>query len=971
MTQRLFKPTLFGLLACFPWAAQAFAAPTANYFQNGVAYEVLIDEEHVLIIGDGSVSLTDQAIGLASAGLTTSLVPFGDSDRAAVVRVTGLATQIAGQLQAQPGVTAVRRVFRFRAGGEPVGITDQVVVELSGVSPTQLEAQYGLKLNAKATANLGLPGVSVFKVLDGDALQVAEALRGDPRVANQFAHADLIVPTTTYQVTPADDLFDQQWHLENTGQFGSGITLADIEVLEAWKTTLGDGIRIGMIDDGVDIDHDDLIPNYLGFSQSLLGDDDADNIGNLGFHGTAVMGLMAATANSIGVRGVAPEARWTASNGISGGATVADLASGFDFAMDTDVDVHNNSWGFRLVVMVPEVLSKAIERAANTGRDGKGVVICFAAGNEGAERKAGEGVAMLPQVIQVGATGYRDTLVSYSNFGETQDVTGPTLGDDNIGLVTTDIAGGFGFNDGNSFFDFQGQPDYTKQMGGTSGASPVVSGVAALVLAVNPDLNRHQVREVLTHTAEKVSPDDANYDESTGFSPRYGYGRVNAKEAVTAAQASRTGNVTWPGVPQDIEIRIDEGEDDLVATISWEPSGMPPAEEDGEVDSDEVGVIIAYLVPGQEGPDDLQWAPDDGESHDACNPNMFDECTLYDPFRSPNMVIIFSGSDDTLEDITRPDGSKAKRINDLPIAGSDPGSAQTFAIYAFNNQQRYSFGFVFDQNGDAINVGGEEGGIIVPPPDGGRPIDPGDIPDEDVGKNDPPSVTATADRTLCSSPCTVEFHGGAVTPNGIVDRGWSFGDGSTSAQDSAMHTYGLSGTYNAVYFAMDDNQPSGRISTKLIQIDVTTGSDGGVAQPGPISARLTVQTPAPYTAPDALVRFTVETTGIGQSSSSARVTYNWDFGDGNTGTGQTTENMYANPGYYSVVVQVTEEFTNGQTSQVSASTIVHIEGTREDDGQSEPTTDDSGTAGTSGCGILGLGMALLTFLGLVALRRRF
>ena len=107
----------------------------------------------------------------------------------------------------------------------------------------------------------------------------------------------------------------------------------------------------------------------------------------------------------------------------------------------------------------------------------------------------------------------------------------------------------------------------------------------------------------------------------------------------------------------------------------------------------------------------------------------------------------------------------------------------------------------------------------------------------------------------------------------------------------------------------------------------------------------------------------------------------WDFGDGNTGTGQSTENIYANPGFFSVVVVVTEQLTTGQEIQAVASTILQVDGFSTNSGQSQPTTQgqatagegDNGGAGT--CGMMGLASLALGVVGMWGLgyrrRRKF
>ncbi len=941
---------------------RAFAGDAVHY-QRGVAHEVILDATHVLVVTDGSTTAVDLALLLAGQGLGTSLSPVGDISTTYEVQVGAVTDRTLADLKDQPGIVGAYPVLRFREGGQAFGITGDVVVKFAaGITNTErrvFEADYALQLQGDVTQNLGLDRIYVYKALDGDPLGAVSAMQSDARLAGWKAHAELVSPVDLRQSAPQDEHFKLQWHLENSGNF-PGSVHADIDVFAAWETTKGEGVRVGMHDDGCEVLHEDLSSNYLGFSEAAGG----GAIGLGGGHGTAVMGLMVADDNQIGVSGVAPDAEFTATGGL-GGVGAARLAAAYAFAVQNEVEVHNNSWGFPFG-NVPDVITEAVRNAANTGRDGKGIVFAWAAGNSFREMEPGDDLSTLPEVIQVGATGQTDVIASYSNYGITQDLMGPTQGDDGVGLATTDTTGSGGFNSGNSAFDILDAPNYTRNMGGTSGASPVVAGVATLVVAVNPNLNRVQVRSLLIHTTDRVSPLDADYGETTRFSLRYGFGRVNAGKAVEAATASLGDNATWPGRVQDVNILIFEGEDDLESNISWLPSGMILGGVGDEIATDEEDVVIFYRVPAQEGPAGIEFTPVDGVRYQPCDPNDFGTCILPAPFASPNLVVIYSGPPTTVN-------GQRRRIENLPLAGNDPEDGQLFAMYALSSNGLYSFARVFDQEGEDVDEGGDDGGIIVPPPDQGRPIDPELIPDE-PGLNDPPSVTATANRTVCGAPCAVEFHGGVFTSNEIVDRGWSFGDGVSSSEDSITHTYELPGTYNAVFFAMDDDEPNGRISTKLIQIDVGSDAGGGAPQPGFQTAEIQVLNTGPIIAPNAQVRLFVQTTGVGELQNSIRITYDWDFGDGNMGSGQTAENIYANPGFYSVVVLVTEELANGQRVQVSASTIVEIEGVPIASGQSIPldqtpgTVDDS--SGADACGLMGAVSLTLTLLGLCGMRFR-
>ncbi|MFM7527755.1 MAG: S8 family serine peptidase, partial [Nodosilinea sp.] len=218
--------------------------------------------------------------------------------------------------------------------------------------------------------------------------------------------------------------------------------------------------------------------------------------------------------------------------------------------------------------------TNAITRAATEGRNGKGCVIVFAAGNanrplSGTVNEAQwpqnalsgptqwlSGFAVHPDVIAVAACTSLATKAAYSNWGTHIALaapsnnappnmalpqvgtvsTGPEIRQalPGLGMVTSDRSDAAGYDPGH----------YTTTFGGTSSACPVVAGVAGLILSVNPHLTARQVREILQTTADKIvdpSPDPqlglsyGSYD-GQGHSQWFGYGKVNAFAAVQAAQ---------------------------------------------------------------------------------------------------------------------------------------------------------------------------------------------------------------------------------------------------------------------------------------------------------------------------------------------------------------------------------------------------------------------------------------------------
>jgi subtilisin-like proprotein convertase family protein len=163
--------------------------------------------------------------------------------------------------------------------------------------------------------------------------------------------------------------------------------------------------------------------------------------------------------------------------------------------------------------------------------------VIFAAGNANHDinnRSGGslDGFAIHPDVIAIAASNSRDKRSHYSNFGDEIWVCAPSSGAGGLGIVTTDRRGTQGYQSG----------DYTteERFGGTSSATPLVAGLCGLILSVNPDLTAEDVKDVLKVTADKIDPQNGNYD-ANGHSRLYGWGRVNAFAALQEARRRRNG----------------------------------------------------------------------------------------------------------------------------------------------------------------------------------------------------------------------------------------------------------------------------------------------------------------------------------------------------------------------------------------------------------------------------------------------
>jgi subtilisin family serine protease/chitodextrinase len=357
----------------------------------------------------------------------------------------------------------------------------------------------------------------------------------------EFAQPDFYAPIQRYQIN--DPLFSQQFQMNNTGQTLDGVTGqndADCNALEAWGISIGSsGITVAVIDDGLE-SHEDLNDSG-GQSRYTAGFSPADNgNGNAvsgSAHGVSCAGSIAASHNSIGVRGVAPLVNLISVNIFIGGESTQDIADGFTWAKNQGADVMSNSWGYTSCTASFANINNAMSDANSNGRGGLGSVVVFASGN--GYKSCVDYPANQSSVIAVGAFANTGVRSAYSNYGPALDIVAPSnnVGGPGAGVRTTDRMGGNGYNSTN----------YTSTFGGTSSACPVVSGVAALVLGYNATLTSAEVKNILYTTAGTI-----------GSVNEYGAGKVNALGALQAAGGGG-GPTCTDGVQNGQETGVDCG----------------------------------------------------------------------------------------------------------------------------------------------------------------------------------------------------------------------------------------------------------------------------------------------------------------------------------------------------------------------------------------------------------------------------
>ncbi|MFK8016555.1 MAG: proprotein convertase P-domain-containing protein [Gammaproteobacteria bacterium] len=431
----------------------------------------------------------------------------------------------------------------------------------------------------------------------------------DPLV--QMAEHDLNQRMRKYAFSvPSDPDYARQWHLHtsvnDTDYDPRSCSLCE----DAWQVldNFGDeDVVIAVTDDGCKLDHVDFdsANKFAGWGyfrgERLVTARDIDADSNQMYisganHGTSCCGVIGGEVDALLTVGAAPGCellpiQWE-SSGPSLFISDSKLITTLDYLADK-ADVMSNSWGGVPISMwASNVVDRIRELAETGGRRGKGIVFLWAAGNENCliNHTANENVPYTGGVAVQGdalvwigvetTTVFRNNLVGipglmhiaalastaqrshYSNYGPGISLCAPTSNSHNyyrmtvrgLGVTTTTGPSSFGITD-----DF----------GGTSSATPLVAGVAGLVISANPDATAFDVVSILQQTASKeldftryprtppasfdadtswdVSPiapfDDGRFvdsgDADGSWSPWFGHGRVDAQAAVTEALARR------------------------------------------------------------------------------------------------------------------------------------------------------------------------------------------------------------------------------------------------------------------------------------------------------------------------------------------------------------------------------------------------------------------------------------------------
>ncbi|MCY3925762.1 MAG: S8 family serine peptidase [bacterium] len=394
-----------------------------------------------------------------------------------------------------------------------------------------------------------------------EALLIADALAGElsvrsvspdwilPLGVDSSSGADVDSPTvgycTGFRAWLSDRLSGCLWHLRSDTDYrgpNGHDPVVDVNVVDAWGVSRGEGVNVAIVDSRIDHRHEDLAPN--------LRTDKGTNYpsvtgGGRSEHGTRVAGVAAAADNDLGSRGVAPRATIYPYNLLSN-YTLANQIDSLTRHKE-EVGVSNHSYGQKglntgRLIRAPSLLISALESGLTHGYSGRGTVQVAAAGNS---KESGwyrlVGMAEFRNhrgIVNVCAVNHAGESSDYSSEGDNLWVCAPSSSrssslSKNI-LTTT------------------GHSEYTRFFWGTSAAAPMVSGVVALMRGVNAELTWRDVKLILADTARRNDPSDSSWstgaskysdaDHRYHYSHKYGFGLVDASAAVDLA-------FEWPLLP--------------------------------------------------------------------------------------------------------------------------------------------------------------------------------------------------------------------------------------------------------------------------------------------------------------------------------------------------------------------------------------------------------------------------------------
>ena len=321
-------------------------------------------------------------------------------------------------------------------------------------------------------------------------------------------------------------------------RYGSQWSLPAVNACEAWTYTKGDpNVTVAVIDQDIWMDNSEFSSTSFVFPYDAYTE--SDELESYGNHGTKVTGIIAANHNEGVMAGVAPNVSIMpivySSNSLK---TYEKVNIAISWAVKKGADIINCSFGTRRAEtsqVRSSMLESTLKKALFKGREGKGCVVVFAAGNgEVTTLSSSKAIYypayLYPEILVVGAidsSGNNGNQNAYS-YGKQMDVVAP-----GVNILTTN---------NKEYARTHGDPTATEYAtaSGTSVAAPLVSSIVALMLSVRPDLTRQEVVDVIEKTARhelfgtRYEFEDKSVRPNGKWCKEVGYGLVDAYAAVSS-----------------------------------------------------------------------------------------------------------------------------------------------------------------------------------------------------------------------------------------------------------------------------------------------------------------------------------------------------------------------------------------------------------------------------------------------------
>ncbi|MBN8568929.1 MAG: S8 family serine peptidase [Ignavibacteria bacterium] len=513
---------------------------TSYYYYQGQPFNMKLKSNIIFVQTKSVLSQAElnSVIGQVMPAATVS--KFQNNDTKQFINIPANTDEASVQsliktLKTKPEIASAGPVFSPDEGKTLIGVQNEATIQFKNfLSQTDIDnflSSRGLQIIMK----LNVTGGATYLVRtpnadNSTAIDAANEVYRSGMV--NYSEPNLYF-TNLYCYMPNDPFINRQWSVRNTGnnipEGIAGTPGCDMQVDSAWEISKGiPQVIIGVSDTGIDTLHEDLSANLVpGTGWNWYNN--TPGCWDDGNHGTCCSGIIAAVGNnSKGISGVAPNCRLVGSKWLnaSGSGDYTGASNSIIWAAAKGCWVISNSWGF--VGGASSLLDNALNDAANLGRGGKGIVLCFASGNEnGAMRYP---ASSHPKLIVVGGLSPCNQRKSTNtcdgetwwgaSYGNTLNIVAPCTK-----IYATDRSGSVGYTPTN----------YDSTFNGTSSATPNTAGVVALMLSVDSTLRWDTLRAYIGRTAQRVGSysytTTAGHNDGT-WNNEMGYGKINSYQAV-------------------------------------------------------------------------------------------------------------------------------------------------------------------------------------------------------------------------------------------------------------------------------------------------------------------------------------------------------------------------------------------------------------------------------------------------------